>query len=894
MRDIKNFLDPKSIALIGASDREASVGRVVLENLLISSDRRKIYPVNPNKNQILDMQSYAAVAVLPEKPDLAVICTPAATTPGIITECGKAGITSAIIISAGFREIGNEGYQREEKILKEARKYCISIIGPNCLGIIKPSTMLNTTFVKRIPRAGDIAFLSQSGALGSAALDWAVDKGIGFSTFISVGAMLDLDFGDLIDYFGEDPETKSIIIYAESLGENLKRTRKFMSAVRGFARNKPIIVLKPGKFEESARAAKSHTGSLVGNDSYYNAVFNRAGAVRVDEIEDLFNCASILNTITLPMGPNLAIITNAGGPGILATDALLEGKGKLAALSPKTLNALNEFLPPAWCKSNPIDILESAPLDHYTRSLDIVLSDPNVDGVVMISVPQGIADQLMIAKKSLAVIEKSNKKPVLFAMMGEGHGAQARTLLYERRIPVYAFPEDAVRTYLYMYQYARNLQMLYETPEDIPLETGIPKDYLKLLIRNTLKKGITMLGEEDSKKFLSTYRINATVPHPAKNIEEAISTAAQTGYPVVMKIVSPDISHKSDVGGIALNLSSADAVRNAFIEIIDNVKRAEPDARIEGVSIQNMITNYHYEMIIGCKKDPTFGPVIMFGQGGIDAEFHRDIAVGLPPLNRTLARRIIEQTKIYDALTKPPRNRQPVDLRLLDDTLIKISNMIVDFPEIKEMDINPLVINGDSIIALDARILLDETWQPESGEYDHLIIQPYPTKYIQTWRCKDGTEVLIRPIRPEDEPMEYKLLSSLSDESARFRFFHPISDINHDVLTRFCNIDYDREMAIVAETTADGKRNLIGSGRLVIQPDEKSGEFAIAVADSFQSRGLGLKLVDLLIGIGTEKGLQTIYAIALSDNKKMLALARKLGFTRKKMPAGETKLTLEL
>jgi acetyltransferase len=705
--------------------------------------------------------------------------------------------------------------------------------------------------------------------------------------------MIDIDFGDLIDFFGADPQTKSIIIYLESLGNSLENARKFMSAVRGFARNKPIIIIKAGKYQESRQAAKSHTGAMVGEDSYYDAVFDRAGVVRVEEIGDLFDCASILDTAILPKGQNLAIITNAGGPAVLTTDALIGRGGKLAPLSETTMESLNQVLPAFWSKSNPIDILGDASVERYINAIDIVLKDPSVHGVVVIYTPQGVATSVDLAKAISKITKKSNK-PILTALMGSKEVEKARQIFYDNKVPTYEFPEEAIKTYMYMYHYAKNLENLYETPEDVPLDVGTPKNHLKLLIRNAARAGKLVLSEDDSKKFLNTYRIDVTLPHFAADANAASSTASGLGYPVVMKIQSPDISHKSDVGGVLLGLKSADEVRKAFQEMMTTVKINCPGARIEGVNIQKMVTVYDYELIIGSKKDPTLGPVIIFGQGGTETEFYKDVAIGLPPLNQRLARILIEHTNVYNMLSKGFRKKPAVNLRLLDETLIRLSNMIVDFPEIKELDINPLVVSDNKVIALDARIIIDEdAVKQEQSEFSHLIISPYPTRYIQPWLCRDGRSVLLRPIRPEDEPLEHELIAGLSPESSRFRFFYIIKDISHEMLSRFCNIDYNREIAIIAESNSSGKRRNVGVGRLVIQPGTKIGEFATLVADDFQGVGLGHKLTDILIGIAQEKGLTGLYGVILKDNAKMVGLARSLGFTIESADADEYKASIE-
>ena len=890
MDRIAAFFNAKSVALIGATDKEGATGRVILENILISKDKRKIYPVNPRREKVLELKCYPNVSALPEKPDLAVIVIPAELVIESVEDCGKAGVKSIIIVSAGFKEVGAEGKAREDKILELCRKYGIRVIGPNCMGTIKPAANLNTTFTKRMPKPGNVAFLSQSGALGSGVLDWAISKNLGFSAFASLGSMMDVNFGDLIDYFGADPDTRSIIIYLESIGD----AKKFMSAARGFSRSKPIIVLKPGKFEESAKSARSHTGAMVGDDSYYDAVFRRAGAVRVEEVGDLFNCAAILDTAHLPKGPNLAIVTNAGGPAVLATDALISRGGKLANLSPDTINALNGVLPASWSKSNPVDILGDADPQRYVKALEATIKDPQVNGIIMIYTPQGSSNSVDIAKAVSDYVKKINK-PVLSALIGEEEVNKARQIFYANKIPTYEFPEEAIKTYLYMYQYARNLEMLYETPEEISLSIEAPKNHLKILARKALQEKKTLLNEEDSKKFMGAYRIPVTLPLLARTVQDAVKLSSDMGYPVVMKIASPDISHKTDVGGVILNITSADEVKKAFREMMENVKKHEPKACIEGVTIQNMITNCDYELIVGCKKDVTFGPVILFGMGGVEAEFFKDISIGIPPLNQVLARRVLEQTRIYRVLSKGFRNKPPVKLRLLDETLVNISNLVVDFPEIKEIDINPLVVKGDSVIALDARIILDESYVPRGlQDHSHLIIAPYPNHYTTQWTCSDGRSILLRPIRPEDEALEKELLAGLSEESNRFRFFYILKDISHDILTRFCNIDYDREMAILAEYTVSGKRRNVGVGRLIMHTAGDSAEFATLVADDFHGLGLGLKLTDMLIGIAEERGIKTIYGIVSNENVRMLNLSRRLGFTIAKESPEESKVTLNI
>lgn len=890
MERIELFFDPRTVALIGATDAEGATARAILDNLLIAKDRLTVYPINPERDMLLGLQCYPTIGSLPEPPDLAIIVAPAESIVDMVEESGRAGVKAAVVVSADSGETSALDLKSEHRISDIAAKHNVRVMGPDCMGVIRPSARLNTTPIQRMPKPGNVAFLSQSSALGSGVLDWAISKNIGFSAFVSLGSMLDVDFGDLIDHFGEDPETRSIIIYLESI----RNARKFMSAARGFARTKPIIVLKPGKFGQPAEGAESHTGFMVGEDLFYDAIFRRAGAIRVEQIEDLFNCASILNAAQLPHGPNLLIVANAAGPAVLAKDTLLTRGGSLAELSEPTVSALNDILPAGWSKSNPIQVPGHVDPLMYAKTIEVAVKDPGVNAAVLIFAPQRGTNPIDLAKAVSKQATKS-RKPILAALIGDEEVAKARRLLYDNMVPTYEFPEDAIRTYLYMYEYARNLENLYETPEELAIETGAPKNHLKTLIRKAVSEGRTLLDQRDSRKFLTTYRIDSLAPLLAKGPEDAARLALDIGYPVAMKIASPDIIRKSDVGGVKLNVSSAQAVRTAFDDIVKSVRERSPGASIDGVSIQKMVTDYDYEFILGSKKDAVFGPVIMFGLGGAEAEFLREIAVGLPPLNQVLARRLLQQTRVYDLLSHGFKTKPPVNLRLVDETLVRLSNLIIDFPEVKEVDINPLVVTATSAVALDARIVLDkETVQKGIPEYGHLIITPYPTRYVQPWTTKDGRSVLLRPIRPEDEPLERALIAGLSQDSMRFRFFYTIKEITHDMLTRFCNIDYDREMAIIAEYTSNGTRRNVGVGRLVIRPERDTGEFATLVADDFQDTGLGLKLTDMLIGIAQEKGLQSIYGIVLADNVKMLNLARRLGFTVERPSGGETRVTLRL
>jgi len=889
---LEKIFNPKSVAVIGASDEEGSVGYVLAKNFLESGFEGEVYLVNIRKNEIFGIKSYQSVEQLPKTVDLAVIATPAKTVPDIVEQCGKKGIKGIIIISAGFKEVGPEGKALEDKIFEIKKKYGLRIIGPNCLGIIRPSIKLNATFIKNMPKPGNIAFISQSGALGAAILDWAISENIGFSHFISVGSMVDVDFGDLIDYLGTDPQTKSILMYIEGMTD----ARKFMSAARHFARTKPIIVVKAGKFSESAKAAASHTGSLTGEDDIYDAAFKRAGIVRVEEIADLFNCAEVLGLQPLPKGPNLAIVTNAGGPGVMATDALIARGGKLAKLSTQAIETLNSILPSFWSRGNPIDILGDAGSKRYRAVLEVCLKDENVDGVLIIYTAQAVAEAVEIAKDIVEVYknERYRNKTILTSFMGGEAVEEANRILNENGLPTYSTPEQAVKTYLYMYQYKRNLELLYETPEELPVDISPPKRPILVAMRNAVMENRELLTEAEAKRLLEYYDLPVVKTYVAKTADEAVQIASQIGYPVVLKILSPQITHKTDAGGVALDLNSEAEVREAFERIIKNARAYNPNAEILGVTVQPMIKKNGYEVIIGAKKDPIFGPVILFGMGGIGVELFKDYAIGIPPLNQTLARRLMEETKVYQLL-KGYRNMPPANMKLLEETLVRFSQMIIDFPQIREVDINPLLINEKEAYVLDARIAIDKDLIFQKVEpHQHLIISPYPKKYEALWKLRDGRTVLLRPIKPEDEPLWLEMFQNFSEESIRYRFFQIIKDTPHEVRVRYCNIDYDREIAIVAELNEEGRRRILGVVRVSLEPDKKQGEIAFIVADPWQGLGLGTKMVDYAIEIAKDMDVETLYAIMLPDNYQAINLMKKMGFALQRQEDGTVKGVLNL
>jgi acetyltransferase len=882
MSDIAKMFNPRTIALIGATDNAGSIGRALLENLLALPGSH-IFPVNPHRESLFGIPVYETCARIPEKIDLAVIATPAHTVPAIVEECGKAGVEGAVIVSSGFREIGPDGKAREEEVLALRKRYPMRIMGPNCLGFMRPHLSLNATPLPFNPAAGNIAFISQSGGFGRALLDWGMDTHLGFSMFASLGSMVDIDFGELIDFLGYDPHTRSIMLYME---ESVGDVKKFISAARGFARNKPIVVLKPARMEESTQP-RSHTGYLATSDHVYDAVFERVGVVRVKTAEDLFNTAGVLYSKHLPKGPRLAVVTNAGGVAAMAINTLLGLGGAVARLSAENQGKLKALMPDFWNEQTFLDLLRDADVSRYEEVVKICLEDQGVDGILVVFTPQGVvqADELA---RTIAALANQAGKPVVTAWMGGGEVREAREILFANNVPTYRTPEEAVTTYLYMHNYDRNLGILHETPADVTVDSAPPMNTLKTFIRKALAEGRTVLTEEESKRFLTNYRIPTIRAHAAVDVEQAAHIARTEGYPLVMKIISPDISYKSDAGGVMLGINSEEELRDGYDKMMRGVRAYCPTASVIGVTVQKMVEKIDYEVILGAKKDEDFGSVILFGMGGIGVQIYRDFSIGLPPLNQALARKLMEETRVYKLL-QGYRGKPPADLQMLEQIILNFSNLITDFPEIAEMDINPIAFSNGRPFALDARIVLDL----HCASHPHLIISPYPTKYVTRWHMS-GWDVLLRPIRPEDEPLEHEMLTSLSEKTLRERFFQTIKHITHEMHVRLCNIDYEREIAIVAEIKEGDKRSIIGIGRLIMEPDLKKGEFAVIVHDRFQGKGLGFKLVDMVIGIGHEKGLKEIYGYVLSENLRMIHMCSRLGCTVQPQEEGITKVSLAL
>ena len=869
---------PRAVAVIGATEKAGSVGRAILWNLISNPFGGTVYPVNPKRSNVLGIRAHPYISSIPEAVDLAVIVTPAPTVPQVISECVEAKVKAAIIISAGFKEIGPHGAELEQKVLEQARRGAMRLIGPNCLGVMRPQGGLNATFAAQNARAGSVGFLSQSGALCTAILDWSLRVRVGFSVFVSIGSMLDVGWGDLIDYLGDDPYTKCIVIYMESIGD----ARSFLSASREVALTKPIIVIKAGRTAAAAQAAASHTGSLSGSDEVLDAAFRRVGVLRVDSISQVFDMAELLAKQPRPRGPRLAILTNAGGPGVLATDALIENHGELASLSSATFDSLNSFLPAAWSHNNPIDILGDADPQRYSRSLEIVSQDPGIDGLLAILTPQAMTDPTATAQ---AVAQSANiaGKPVLASWMGGEIVEPGERVLNQAGIPTFAYPDTAAQTFTAMWRSFYNLQSLYETPT-LPAGGNTAEqasEQAKALIALARSEQRTVLTEAESKQILAVYGIPTVETRVATSEVDAVSAARAIGFPVVLKLHSKTITHKTDVGGVQLNLTDDRAVRDAFHTIESAVHQVAGAGHFQGVTVQPMVKLDGYELIIGSSLDPQFGPVILFGTGGQLVEVFKDRSLGLPPLNTTLARRIMEQTKIITAL-KGVRGRQPVDLAALEQLLVRFSYLIVEQPWIKELDINPLLASPDRLLALDARVIVHGHDMAEA-DLPRPAIRPYPTQYTYAWTAKDDIQMLIRPIRPEDEPLLVKFHGTLSNRSVSLRYFHVMtlsSRVAHERLTRICFIDYDREMALVAQyqDPQSGDQEIVGVGRLSKLRGTSEAEFALLVSDRFQRRGLGTILLQRLIQIGRDERVERITGDILPENNDMQRLCEKLGF----------------
>ncbi|MBT3012584.1 MAG: bifunctional acetate--CoA ligase family protein/GNAT family N-acetyltransferase [Candidatus Thiodiazotropha sp. (ex Lucina aurantia)] len=870
---LTSLFSPKSIAMFGASDRKNSVGEVVFKNLISSGFKGDIYPINLKHDKVQGIKAYKSIEAIIKPVELAVVATPAKTIPAIVQACGEHGVKTMIILSAGFRESGTAGRRLEDKIVELAKDYGMRFIGPNCLGLIRPDQGINITFGNNNAAPGNLALVSQSGAICTAILDWAEVNDIGFSTVISTGIGADLDFGDYLDFLVSDPMTDSILLYVEGI----KDARRFMSGLRAAARIKPVIVLKVGRHAAGAEASMSHTGALVGSDETFSAALSRSGVLRVETISQLFSAAKALSSRYRVYGDRLAIITNGGGPGVMAADRASDLNIELAELNDQTIDALNKVLPDVWSHGNPVDIIGDAPPERYRAAVDICLNDPGVDGTIVILTPQAMTEPEEVAR-ALIDLADSHKKPILTSWMGGKQIETARKLFKDARLPSFRTLENAVDAFSYLSSYQKNQRLLLQTPAKSSRRHIQPDtEGARLIIESALSEQRKILTEPESFALLGAFRINAVRNGIARSANEALILAESIGFPVAMKIYSPDISHKSDAGGIRLNISNAQVVRSTYRDLIEQVKETRPEANVEGVTVEQMYQSPNgRELLIGIVRDPVFGPVISFGSGGTAVEVMGDSAIALPPLNRSLASDLIDRTKAAKLLSQfrhmPPANREA-----LIDVLLRVSTMACELPWIREMDINPLIVDDQGAVAVDARIRVDFP-RPSTDPYHHLAIHPYPVNLVNTTQLPNGTNIVIRPIRPEDADLEQTFTRQLSDEAKYFRFMSSIQELTPEMLTRFTQIDYHNEMALIA-VTEDGNHEIeLGVARYVINPDKKSCEFALVVSDQWQRQGIGHKLMHQLMEVARDRGLEKMEGEVLSNNFKMLDLMKSLYF----------------
>lgn len=873
VRNLNRLFQPRSIAVIGASTQPNSVGAVVMRNLLQGGFAGPIMPVNPRYTAISGVLAYPDIASLPLVPDLAVIATPPAIVPETVRALGARGTPTAIVFAAGLAA-RDDGRSLQDVMLEHARASGMRILGPNCIGALVPSIGLNASFAPAAALPGKIAFVSQSGAMCTAVLDWARPKGIGFSHFISIGDAADVDFGDVLDYLGSDPGTRAILLYIESI----RQRRNFMSAARAAARNKPILAIKAGRFTEGAKAAASHTGALAGSDAVYEAAFARAGMLRVYDIDELFDGVETLARSRPPRGERLAVLTNGGGIGVLAVDDLVALGGKLAELTPETIAKLDALLPPAWSHGNPIDIIGDATGSRYVSALNVLLDAPEVDAVLVMHAPTAVSSPIEVAEAVVRCVKERQRGHVAACWVGEESVAPARRLFAEAGLATFETPGSAVRAFMHLVAYRRNQELLMETPPSAPAEFTPATATARLLVQGALANGVDMMSEPEAKAVLSAYGIPTIETHIATSPVDAARVAREMGGEVALKILSPDISHKSDVGGVMLGLTTSAEVEKAAIAMLERVHDRFPTARISGFTVQRMARRPRaHELIIGVTTDPIFGPVILFGEGGTAVEIIADRTVALPPLNMSLAQEMIGRTRI-SKLLKGYRDRPPVDMEALCLTLLKVSQLIIDVPEIVELDINPLFADSQGVIALDARI---KVAQANVSGADRLAIRPYPRELEEEFTLANGSKVLLRPIRPEDEPDHHIFVSRLSPEDIRFRFFGLVGELPHTEMARMTQIDYDREMAFIAtRPLPQGGTETLGVVRTVTDADNSRAEFAIVVRSDLKGSGLGRRLLQKMIDYCRSRGTAQMIGQVLADNVRMHKLVESLGFKR--------------
>ena len=892
VRNLEFLFKPKSVALIGASKRPSSVGAALAHNLFNAGFDGPVMPVNPKHDAIEGVLAYPDVASLPVTPHLAVISTPPDSVPGIVAELGIRGTRAAVVISAGFGESPEaHGRERQQALLDAARPHLVRIVGPNCLGVMVPGVGLNASFSHVHPKSGRLAFVAQSGAMVTSVLDWAHSRGIGFSHLVSLGDMADVDFGDMLDYLANDPETSAILLYIEAVAH----ARKFMSAARAASRMKPVLVVKVGRHAEAARAVASHTGALAGSDAVYEAVFRRAGMLRVFSLGELFDAVETLAMTRAPKGDRLAILTNGGGIGVIATDALMEQGGRLAELSSETLAKLSEILPTTWSHGNPVDIIGDAPPSRYSDALRALREDRGVDAVLVLNCPLfAVGSSADAARAVIETVTGKEDPPVLTSWVGNGSTHDARRMFAEHRIPTYDTPGRATRGFMHLVRYRRRRETLMETPASVPEEFSPDVERARPPIEKALAEGRLWLTELEAKEVLLAYGIPVVETRIAGTPEEAATIAGEMGGPVALKILSPDITHKTDVGGVALDIMGLTAVRETAAAMLQSAAKAEPQARLTGFIVQPMVRRSRaYELIVGMMEDVQFGPVILFGHGGTAVEVVNDKALGLPPLNMHLAHEVMRRTRIY-RLLRGHRGLPAANLDAIALTLIKVAQLAIDVPEIAELDINPLLADEGGVIALDARIGMAATTRAAA---DRLAIRPYPKELEEDVPLGDGRVLLLRPIRPEDEPSLHATFARLTPQEIRFRFLIPMKTLSHLMGARFTQLDYDREMALIlTERGIPGRTEIFGMVGISADPDNELAEYAILVPRDMTGMGLGVLLMRRIIDYARKRGIGEIYGEVLRENAPMLKLCRFFGFTQSHVPDDPSivKVTLKL
>ncbi len=882
IKSLEKLLSPGRIAVCFHKDTPQEIEKKFFYNVIGSNFKGSIYPVDPDREAVCGIPAYSAVRDLPKKPDLAVLTAPPKALPGVLRQCAKAGIPSAVIFSSDFMHRTEKPHKLIKEMTDICSRYSIRCIGPNSLGFIRPGLGINISLALARPPKGKIAFLSQSGTLASAILDFAQSKNVGFSTFVSLGGQMDVDFADLIDFLGIDPETRGIILYVESV----KDARRFLGAARSFARSKPIVVIKAGKFAQSARLSLSRIGALAGEDAVFDAVFKRAAMVRVDNVLDLFNTSEALSKQATPKDKSITIVTNAGGPAVLAIDTLIKQGGDLAEFSDDTKKALREIMPPHCIIGNPLDVLSDAPAERFAKALEICLGDRDANAVLAILSHQLLCQPTRTARMLVQIAELYPYRTILACWMGSGDMDEGRRILNENGIPTFATPEQAVKSFMYMWNYQENVRLLSETPSNILMDFQPDKEKAVSIMQNVLKEGRLFLLEREAKEVFATYGIKSPPMKLARTAEQALEIGREFGFPVALKVESPDVPHKNEAGGVFLHVLENE-VQDVFLQIERNLRNFNPSARFNGVTVQPMILWPGYEFAIAAKKDPTFGAVIVFGLGGQLLGPEKDYAVGIPPLNQTLARRLMEDTRICRHLFSEKKRRPRMEQ--LENALVRFSILVADFPQLKEIDINPFYLGKEEGICLDGRMVLEE--EALEGFYshqgatcpEHMVICPYPCHYIDSTRMKDGTPYMIRPIKPEDEPLMEELFYTFSEQTVRNRFFHYKKDISHEELARYCQIDYDREIALVASIEDNAREKIIGVSRLTIMPSGQSAELAVVVGDPWQSQGIGKRLMANALKIARERGIREIWMDVLAGNKAMNRLSKRMGF--KKAPS---------